>query len=165
MVSIHALVVLQTLMPTNLDDDRLQFGTLGAVTGRESLESHLPDWLEEGTEPSLRDSEEDAPTAPVVTQISSQASAVPRQISARTTPIILSPSGSHMNSSNRQNGAKTNYMDLDKFYEDANDEEEEEETESDESDEESEEDDDESGEEEEDDSEAEDDSVNSRIQR
>ncbi|KAI0730068.1 adaptin N terminal region-domain-containing protein [Fomitopsis betulina] len=145
------------------DDERLQFGTLSAVTGKESLESHLPDWLEEGTEPSLRDSEEDMPTAPVVTQISSQASAVPRPISSRTTPIVLSPSESRTSTSNRQNGAKANWMDLDRFYEDAN-EEEDEETDSEES-EDSDEDDEESGEEEEGNSEAEDESVSGRMQR
>ena len=152
-------------MSVNLDDDRLQFGTLGAVTGKESLESHLPDWLEEGTEPSLRDSEEDVPAAPVVTQIASQASAVPRSISARNTPVVLSPSESRTSSFNRQNGAKANWMDLDKFYEDTNEEEEEEEeTESEESEEES-EDDEVSGEEEEEDSEGEVESVNGRIHR
>ena len=147
----------------NPDDDRLQFGTLGAVTGRESLESHLPDWLEEGTEPSLRDSEEDVPAAPVVTQISSQASAVPRPISARNTPVVLAPSDSRTSSVNRQNGVKANWMDLDKFYEDTNEDEEEEETESEESEEESEEDEEDSGEEE--DSEAENESINGRIHR
>lgn len=148
---------------SKLDDERLQFGTLSAVTGKESLESHLPDWLEEGTEPSLCDSEEDMPTAPVVTQISSQASAVPRPISSRTTPIVLSPSESRTSTSNRQNGAKANWMDLDRFYEDAN-EEEDEETDSEES-EDSDEDDEESGEEEEGNSEAEDESVSGRMQR
>ncbi|TFY58457.1 hypothetical protein EVJ58_g6407 [Rhodofomes roseus] len=142
------------------DDDRLPFGTLSAVTGKETLESHLPDWLEEGTEPSLRDSEEDVPVAPVVTQISSQASAVARPISARSTPIVLSSSDSRANSFNRQNGTKVNWQDLDKFYEDTN-EEEEEETESEESEDES-EDDEESGEEDEE-SEGEDESDDDRI--
>lgn len=152
------------LTSADSDDDRLQFGTLGAVTGKESLESHLPDWLEEGTEPSLRDSEEDVPAAPVVTQISSQASAVPRPITARTTPIVLSPSESRTSSSNRQNGTKASWMDLDRFYEDTNEEEEEEEeTESEESEESEDDDDDDSGEEES--SEAEDESANGRIHR
>ncbi|KAH9930143.1 adaptin N terminal region-domain-containing protein [Fomitopsis serialis] len=142
------------------DDDRLPFGTLSAVTGKESLESHLPDWLEEGTESSLRDSEEDMPTAPVITQISSQAS-VARPISARATPVVLSASDSRASSFSRQNGTKSNWADLDKFYEDAN--EEEEETESEESEDESEEED-ESGEEEEE-SEAEDESDDGRIHR
>ncbi|KZT73489.1 hypothetical protein DAEQUDRAFT_754362 [Daedalea quercina L-15889] len=146
------------------NDERLPFGTLGAVTGRESLESHLPDWLEEGTEPSLRDSEEDVPAGPVVTQISSQASVAPHPISARSTPIVLSPSDSRSNSFSRQNGAKSHWADLDKFYEDTDEIEEEEESESEESEEESGEDE-ESGGEEDEESEAEDESDDGRIHR
>ncbi|KZT07833.1 uncharacterized protein LAESUDRAFT_757979 [Laetiporus sulphureus 93-53] len=132
------------------DEEWLPFGTLGSITGKESMEGHLPDWLEEGTEPSLRDSEDDVPPMPAVTQISLQGVG-PGSITARTSPIILTstdgtpPSGSFSS----QDGPKGTYMDLDQFYADINEEkeneeEEEEESESEEIEEEKSEDDEES---------------------
>ncbi|KZT06124.1 uncharacterized protein LAESUDRAFT_813041 [Laetiporus sulphureus 93-53] len=133
------------------DEERLPFGTLGGITGKESMESRLPDWLEEGTEPSLRDSEDDVPPMPAVTQISSQGVG-PRSITARTSPVVLTPTDGTPPSGSfgRQDGAKGTYTDLDQFYADINEEkedeeEEDEESESEESEEEKSEDDEESG--------------------
>ncbi|KAI9066121.1 hypothetical protein FKP32DRAFT_1589999 [Trametes sanguinea] len=115
------------------DDDHGRFGSLAAITGRwTGSDNYLPDWLEEGTESSLRDSEADAPPpAPVYASQSSARSVGP---TSRASPVILtptngpSPSGSFV----RQEGAKAAYMDLDKFYEDAEETEESEESESEE---------------------------------
>ncbi|CCM06428.1 uncharacterized protein FIBRA_08689 [Fibroporia radiculosa] len=116
------------------DGERQFFGSLTAVTGREFLDSHLPDWLEEGTESSLRDTEDDAPPPPMISQISSQSG--PRAISSRATPIVLTPSNGLSPSSSfvRQNGSRSDWTDLDKFYEDTNDEEDESEDSEDEDD-------------------------------
>lgn len=103
-----------------LEHEHLSFGGMGAVTGKEFIDSYFPDWLEEGTESSLRDSEDDAPLVPVLAQISSQ-SAVPRSMSSRASPVILTPTnGISPSSSLRQDGSKNDWSDLDKFYEDTN---------------------------------------------
>jgi len=117
------------------DDDRLFFGSLGAISGKESIEDLLPDWLEEGTESSLRDSEDDAP--PALAQISSQSS-VQHSIASRATPIVLTPTDGPSPSSSflRPNESRNNLNDLDRFYEDTSEQEEEdEETETEESEE------------------------------
>lgn len=130
----------------SVDDGRLLLGSLSAVIGRDvSLDSYLPDWLEEGIESSLRDSEDDAPQAPIAVQSISSTS--PRVIasSSRNTPVVLTPTGSSPSGSYvRQNG-KGDWNDLDKFYADA--ESTEEEDEEDESEEEEDEEGAESGEE------------------
>lgn len=92
-------------------------------------DNYLPDWLEQGVEPALRDAEEDAPPAP--TYVSSvAASAVPFSSSSRATPIVLTPTGpSPAGSYVRQESGKSPWTDLDKFYEGADDEGEEEEEE------------------------------------
>ncbi len=94
----------------------------------------IPDWLEEGVESSLRDTEEDMPQAPAYIQ--SIQSSVPRSISStsnRASPVILTPSGpSPAGSYVRQETGKAPWKDLDKFYEDTNEEEEESETDEDE---------------------------------
>ncbi len=103
---------------------------MAAVTGRwAGSDNYLPDWLEEGTESSLRDTEADIPQVPVY---ASQASAT-RSIasSSRASPVVLSPSPS--GSFTKQEATKAAYMDLDRFYEDAEDNEESEESESEES--------------------------------
>ena len=129
-------------------------GSLSAVVGREvSLDSYLPDWLEEGIESSLRDSEDDAPPVPIAVQSISSAQSIssssPRAIASSSrngnTPVVLTPTGpSPSGSYTRQNG-KGNWTDLDTFYADAGNEEEVEETEEEESEEE--EDEEEDGEE------------------
>lgn len=93
------------------------------------MDSHLPDWLEEGIDPSLRDSENDTPQAPVYAQVASQSShtMVP---SSRASSVVLTPTGAPSPSGSfGQNGSKAPWSDLDKFYEDTNDGEEETESE------------------------------------
>ena len=124
-------------------------GSLSAVVGREvSLDSYLPDWLEEGIESSLRDSEDDAPPVPIAVQSISSAQSIssssPRAIASSSrngnTPVVLTPTGpSPSGSYTRQNG-KGNWTDLDTFYADAGNEEEVEEEEESEEEEDEEED-------------------------
>ncbi|KAI0073677.1 hypothetical protein K474DRAFT_170602 [Panus rudis PR-1116 ss-1] len=130
------------------DDHRTMIGTLSAVVGRElSDEAYLPDWLEEGTEPSLRDSADDAapPVHIAVQSISSQSFSSPNQgiqrsiaSSSRNTPIVLTPRGaSPAGSGGTGQSGKKDWTDLEKFYEDVgSDDEEEEESEENEEDEE-----------------------------
>ncbi|KAH9846240.1 adaptin N terminal region-domain-containing protein [Lenzites betulinus] len=125
------------------EDDHGRFGSLAALTGRwTGADGYLPDWLEEGISSSLRDSEADAPPTPAyVSQLQSQSSA--RSIagggpSSRASPVVLTPTGgvSPAGSLSRQDGGKAAYMDLDKFYEEEEDESEEDGSEEDEEDEE-----------------------------
>lgn len=75
----------------------------------------LPEWLEQGIDPVLRDSDDDAPQAmpsmPVVQAISSQG--IPSQhmvTSASATPIVLTPTGGSTPKDTKD------WRDLDKFY-------------------------------------------------
>ena len=126
-------------------DGNQNLGSLGAVISRDMRsDNYLPDWLEQGVESTLRDSEEDAPPAP--TYISSAQAGPVSFASSRGSPIVLTPTGpSPAGSYVRQDSGKSPWTDLDKFYDDADEEEEEEEEEDEEEEEESEE---ESGEEE-----------------
>ncbi|KAF9264864.1 hypothetical protein L218DRAFT_979527 [Marasmius fiardii PR-910] len=144
-------------------------GTLGIVTGKPSAEeSILPDWLEQGVEPSLRDSPEDAlpPPTPVPLSISSH----PGKGKGVSSPVVLTPAGGSSptgSGSKTPGGTKGVWTDLDKFYETESDEEEESESEGDAEDEEGneqsedeeEEEDGEDGEEEEEDDSGENDGV------
>ena len=113
------------------EDDHGRFGSLAAVTGKwAGSDNYLPDWLEEGTESSLRDTEADIPQVPVYTSQSSTARSIAS--SSKASPVVLSPSPS--GSFTKQEATKAAYMDLDKFHEDA-EEAEETESESEESDE------------------------------
>jgi AP-3 complex subunit beta len=86
------------------------------VTGRGTLGDRiLPDWLEQGTESSLRDSPDDAPRSAVPTALGS---ATPRAISARASPVVLTPAGG----SPAPGGARGAQTDLDQFYDDAGEE-------------------------------------------
>lgn len=120
-------------------DEHALLGSLSAVTGKSSFDaSILPDWLEQGIDSSLRDTEDDVPT-PASHVVTSIQSGVPRSIVAsnRNTPIVLTPTGpSPAGSYVRQEGAKGPWMDLDQFYADTNADEEQEEEESGEEDEE-----------------------------
>ncbi|KAI0366314.1 hypothetical protein BV20DRAFT_972039 [Pilatotrama ljubarskyi] len=114
------------------EDDHGRFGSLAAITGRwTGSDNYLPDWLEEGTESSLRDSEADVPQVPVY---ASQASARSIGPSSRASPVILTPTGgaSPSGSAVRQDNSKAAYMDLDKFYEDTEETEESDQSESEE---------------------------------
>ncbi len=126
------------------DDDRNRFGSLSAVTGRwAGSDNYLPDWLEEGTESSLRDTEADIPQPPVLAAQSSVARSI-SSTSARPSPAVLTPTGgpSPAGSFSKQEVTKAAYIDLDKFYEDAEDTEETDESESGENDEDDEDEDD-----------------------
>jgi AP-3 complex subunit beta len=75
----------------------------------------LPEWLEQGIDPSLRDSDDDAPqpvsSMSVVQAISSQG--IPSQYavaSASVTPIVLTPTGGSTPKDTKD------WRDLDKFY-------------------------------------------------
>ena len=99
-----------------------------------ALGAILPDWLEQGVESSLRDSEDDAPLVPIGVQ--SLQSPAPRSIAStsRASPVILtptvpSPAGSYVRPD------KTAWTDLDSFYADDGGEGEEGEEDSDEEDE------------------------------
>ncbi|EIW57778.1 uncharacterized protein TRAVEDRAFT_169778 [Trametes versicolor FP-101664 SS1] len=121
---------------TKDEDDHGRFGSLAALTGRwTGGDGYLPDWLEEGIDSSLRDTEADMPQAPVYV---SQSSSAARSIgpSSRASPVVLTPTGgvSPAGSITRPDGGKAAYMDLDKFYEDAEEEDESEESDSDEED-------------------------------
>ena len=104
------------------EDDHGRFGSLAAITGRwTGSDNYLPDWLEEGTESSLRDSEADMPQVLAYTsQSSTAARSIAGPTASRASPVILTPTGraSPAGSIVRQEGTKAAYMDLDKFYED-----------------------------------------------
>ncbi|EPQ54294.1 hypothetical protein GLOTRDRAFT_62844 [Gloeophyllum trabeum ATCC 11539] len=103
-------------------DDSTPIGTLSAITNRSSLsDTLLPDWLEQGTEPSLRDTEDDMPQAPAVPHISSSAA---RSVAA--SPVVLTPTGGASPAGSMPKTGGGRFVDLDdleKFY--AEDEEEE----------------------------------------
>ncbi len=94
----------------------------------------LPDWPDEGTDSSLRDAEEEYPTAPI-TSIASRTvgfGSSPKFASpASRTPVGgPSPQGSfNINRDGDSNTAKSTWKDLDKFYEDGEEEEDEDESE------------------------------------
>ena len=115
--------------PACTEDDHAMLGSLGAITGKNMAgDVFLPDWLEQGVESSLRDTEEDAPAAPL--SLSSAQTSVPRSIASsnRATPIVLTPTGpSPAGSYSRPESGKAPWTDLDSFYADTNEEEEEEE--------------------------------------
>jgi AP-3 complex subunit beta len=74
----------------------------------------LPEWLEQGIDPVLRDSDDDVPQAssmPVVQAISSQGISSQHMVtSAGVTPIVLTPTGGSTPKDTKE------WRDLDKFY-------------------------------------------------
>jgi len=88
--------------------------TSSLVIGRAmALAQDLPEWLEQGTESSLRDTEDDI-RPPGLVQTSA-----PRSISSTShvpTPIILTPTGRHSPAATGSSPAP--WTDLDKFYAD-----------------------------------------------
>ncbi|KAI0701216.1 adaptin N terminal region-domain-containing protein [Cytidiella melzeri] len=117
--------------PQHTGDERAVLGSLGAITGKDMAgDVFLPDWLEQGVEPSLRSSEEDVPPVPL--SISSVHTSVPRSIASsnRASPVVLTPAGpSPAGSYSRPETGKAPWTDLDSFYADTNGDEEEEESE------------------------------------
>ncbi|GJE85585.1 adaptin N terminal region-domain-containing protein [Phanerochaete sordida] len=115
--------------------DNQTVGSLGAITGKDmAADSVLPDWLEQGVDPALRVSEDDAPPPPIAVQ--SLQSAVPRSIASSNlaSPVVLTPTGPSPSGSYVRTDAKNAWTNLDEFYEESTEEEEEEETESEEDD-------------------------------
>jgi AP-3 complex subunit beta len=97
-----------------------------------SLDYHLPDWLEEGTESSLRDSEDDALQVPsAYTQGTAPRAISSSSVSGVVTPITLTPTGEQSPASAPYGGSKSTWQDLDKFYAEEEDEEDEDEDEED----------------------------------
>jgi AP-3 complex subunit beta len=79
----------------------------------------LPDWLEQGTESSLRATADDAPRKAVPTAFGSSAPRGIASSSAHASPVVLTPmAGSPLPAS-----ARSAFTDLDKFYEESESEE------------------------------------------
>ncbi|KZT56945.1 hypothetical protein CALCODRAFT_483572 [Calocera cornea HHB12733] len=96
----------------------------------------LPDWPEEGTDTSLRETEEDRPMAQYAqATVKSMTGFGSGSMPAVPTPITLTPAGGSSPAGSAPHEARSNWTDLDKFYastseeEEEDDEEEEEETE------------------------------------
>ncbi|KAI0313175.1 adaptin N terminal region-domain-containing protein [Amylostereum chailletii] len=100
-----------------IDDDREMLGTMTLVTGREMRgERFLPDWLEEGIESALRDSEDDlqrVAAPPVPRAIANYANVKGAQQSQSQSPVVLTPTGS---GSPAGSAPKKAYGDLNDFY-------------------------------------------------
>lgn len=84
-------------------------------------EGVIPDWLENGVDSSLRDTEDDAPPLPPVPLALSSAQQKKKGVMS---PIVLTPTGgSPPGGSGLRNGSsKGPWTDLDKFYDDDNNE-------------------------------------------
>jgi AP-3 complex subunit beta len=115
----------QKLTHSMIDNDSAMLGSLGVITGKDMRgDNFLPDWLEEGTEPSLRDTHDDNPPPAQAIYLPAQRSTGSSKFAS---PVGLSPSGSPAGGSAMRNGgiSKAPWSDLDKFYEvDESDEEE-----------------------------------------
>jgi len=93
-------------------------GSLGVITGKDMRgDRHLPFWLEQGIESSLRDTEEDIPVVSFTATSSSQA-----QRSLGTShvesPTILTLTEGTSPEGPMTRGGKDAWMNLDKFYAD-----------------------------------------------
>ena len=68
-------------------------GTLTLITGRDMRGDRLlPDWLEQGAEPSLRDAEDDVPaSAPAPTALGNYATPRAMAAAAASGPVVLTP--------------------------------------------------------------------------
>ena len=91
------------------------FATSSLVTGRAmALAQDLPEWLEQGTESSLRDTEDDI-RPPGLMQVPT-----PRSIASTShgpTPVTLTPTGGHPPATTGSSPAP--WTNLDQFYADA----------------------------------------------
>jgi len=99
------------------DEDHAMIGSLGVITGRDMRgDHHLPFWLEQGIESSLRDSEEDIPVISftAMSSVQAQRSLGSLQIAS---PAVLTPTEGTPPGGGIQGGSKGPWMDLDKFYE------------------------------------------------
>ncbi|KAH7912022.1 adaptin N terminal region-domain-containing protein [Hygrophoropsis aurantiaca] len=97
------------------DDNNALIGSLSMITGKDMHgDSILPEWLESGIDPSLRDSEDDVVAAPVPVQAISSSRVVG---SSNVTPTVLTPTGT----SAPVRDVRESFRDLDKFYADDSD--------------------------------------------
>ncbi|KAF8659046.1 hypothetical protein AX16_001919 [Volvariella volvacea WC 439] len=142
-------------------DSESVLGSLSSVTEKHMQSDHvlLPDWLEQGVESSLRESEDDAiPIAPAPLSLSSSQAVHVQGVKGKgvvPSPIVLTLRGESPMGTKEGTGSKTPWTDLDAFYaEDDKDEEDKEESEEEDEDE-DEEDEDEEDEESEEESEEE----------
>ena len=94
-----------------IDDGETILGTLSALTNRYVRNmTSLPDWLEEGTEATLRDNEEDFKV--MATQQAQRLTSASRLAS----PAVMTPEPSPMGSPIPNVGLKAPTTDLDIFY-------------------------------------------------
>jgi AP-3 complex subunit beta len=98
-------------------------GSLGVITGKNMRgDRHLPYWLEEGTDSALRDTEEDIPVISFTAMSSAQAQRAlgPSHVGS---PVVLTPTEdtSSAGPGIRGGGGKGPWTDLDKFYEEEDD--------------------------------------------
>lgn len=110
-----------------VDKDHAMLGSLGVVTGRNVRDGrHLPDWLEEGTNSALRDTEEDIPVLSFTALSSAQAQHLFGS-SHVGSPVVLTSiedTSSLTDPEVRGDGGKGPWTDLDKFYEEDSEDEE-----------------------------------------
>jgi AP-3 complex subunit beta len=117
-----------------LEDENALLGSLSVVLGKPlQIDSLLPDWLEQGVESSLRNSEDDKAAEPVITAISS--SSVGQRTKELVSPVVLTPTAGSRPGSRQDSSKGTFAQDLESFYADAVNSEEEESEEDDEDDE------------------------------
>ncbi|KAH7928278.1 hypothetical protein BV22DRAFT_1030929 [Leucogyrophana mollusca] len=96
-------------------DNNALIGSLSLITGKDMHgDTILPEWLELGIEPSLRDSEDDVTPTPAPVQAISSSRIVK---SSNATPVVLTPTGN----SAPVRDARESFRDLDKFYADDSD--------------------------------------------
>jgi len=99
---------------TLVETSGFSLATSSLIIGRAmTLVQGLPEWLEQGTESSLRDTEDDV-QPPGLAQVTK-----PRSIAAAShgpTPIVLTPTGGHSPAVTGSSPAP--WTDLDKFYAD-----------------------------------------------
>lgn len=99
-------------------DENVMVGSIGVITGKSMwMITTLPDWLEQGVESSLRDTEEDV-SSPAITVALSSAQMQQQGNKGTVSPIVLtagsglSPFGLGL----QDGGSKSLWTDLDKFY-------------------------------------------------
>lgn len=105
-------------------DENVTIGSLSAVTNRSMpMDAILPDWLEHGVESTLRDTEE--PAAPAGLPAPVALSSAQQFVKGTAPPIVLTPGGgsSPVGSQLKNGGSKGAWLDLDKFYDEADKEE------------------------------------------
>jgi len=116
---IEALFVKLMKSFSRIGDENAVFGSLGVITGKPMRGKWaLHDWLEEGVESTLRDTEDDVPV-PTMLAIPVTLSST-QQSKGLASPIILTPVGgsSPVGGSLGNGGSKGPWTDLNKFYED-----------------------------------------------